>query len=352
MPGLIISAIADLCQGEIRANHGQLITGANTIDEAGPAEVGFVANEKAAAAAVHSRAGCLLVTGQFTADGPWSVVRVENPRAAFARLLPHLYPAPAMRSEFHPSAVIARSAKIGHQVFIGPFANIGEEAVIGDGCYIGSHASIGDRVVIGRGTYLHPRVVLYSGIKIGDRGLLHSGCVIGADGFGFAFEEGRYQKFPQVGTVVLGDDVEVGANTCIDRAALGITSVGNGTKLDNLVHIGHNCIVGEHVAIAAQCGLSGGVVVGDRAVFGGQVGVGDRVTIAEGAIIGAQAGILPGKYVPAGEPVWGTPARPLRQHLKTLAQVAKLPAYKQELRTLKDGLARLWSLRQGDTDAS
>ena len=352
MPGLTISAIADLCQGEIRASRGQLITGANTIDEAGPGQVSFVANEKAAAAAVHSRAGCLLVTGQFTADGPWSLVRVEDPRAAFAKLLSHLYPPAAIRSEYHPTAVIASSAKIGQQVFIGPFAIVGEDAVIGDGCYIGSHTSIGDRVVIGRETYLHPRVVLYSGVQIGARGVLHSGCVIGADGFGFAFEKGRYQKFPQVGTVVLGDDVEVGANTCVDRAALGITSVGNGTKLDNLVHIGHNCKVGEHVAIAAQCGLSGGVVVGDRAVFGGQVGVSDRVTIAEGAIIGAQAGILPGKYVPAGEPFWGTPARPLRQHLKGLAQVAKLPAYKKELQTLKDGLALLWSLRHGNTGES
>ena len=341
MSALTISGIASLCQGEIRSDRGQSIVSANTVDYAGRQEVSFVATEKAAAAAIHSHAGCLLVSDRFSADGPWSLVVVENPRAAFARILSHLYPSRAVTASRHPTALVASSAKLGDNVSIGAFAVVGEETVIGDSCFIGSHVSVGDRVHIGPGTFIHPHAVLYSDVQVGARGVLHSGCVIGADGFGFALESGSYRKFPQVGKVVLGDDVEVGANSCIDRAALGITSIGNGTKLDNLVHIGHNCKVGDHVVIAAQTGLSGGVTVGDYAIIGGQVGVGDRATIAAGAVIGAQGGILPGKRVAAGEPVWGTPARPLRQHLKGLAHVAKLSSYQQQLQSMKEELARL-----------
>ena len=151
---------------------------------------------------------------------------------------------------------------------------------------------------------------------MGHRAVLHTGCVIGADGFGFVFEGGRYEKFPQVGTVEWGDDVEVGANSCVDRGALGATRIGEGTKLDNLVHIGHNCRIGRHVVIAAQTGLSGGVEVGDYAVIGGQVGIGDKARIEPGAVLGSGCGVLTSKIVRAGEPVWGTPARPLKQYLE------------------------------------
>jgi UDP-3-O-[3-hydroxymyristoyl] glucosamine N-acyltransferase len=154
--------------------------------------------------------------------------------------------------------------------------------------------------------------------------VIHSGAVIGADGFGFELMGDRYRKVPQVGTVEIGDDVEIGANSCIDRATLGTTHIGDGTKLDNMVHIAHNCRIGKHVVIAAQTGLAGGVSIGDYAVVGGQVGIGDKARIEAGAIIGSGAGILTSKIVRAGEPVWGTPARPLRQYLLQLAAVARL----------------------------
>jgi UDP-3-O-[3-hydroxymyristoyl] glucosamine N-acyltransferase len=158
---------------------------------------------------------------------------------------------------------------------------------------------------------------------------------VGADGFGFAFSNGRYEKFPQIGTVEIGDDVELGANTCIDRAALGVTRIGEGTKIDNLAHIAHNCTIGKHVVIAAQTGLSGGVTVGDYAVIGGQVGVGDKATIEPRSVVGSGAGILTSKIVRAGEPVWGTPARPLREHLKQLAAIGRLPETLREWKELR-----------------
>jgi UDP-3-O-[3-hydroxymyristoyl] glucosamine N-acyltransferase len=165
--------------------------------------------------------------------------------------------------------------------------------------------------------------------------------VLGADGFGFVFAERRYHKFPQVGRVVIGDDVEIGANSCVDRAALGVTSIGDGTKLDNMVHIGHNCRIGKHVVIAAQTGLSGGVVVEDYAVIGGQVGIGDKARIESGAVLGSGCGILTSKIVRGGQTVWGTPARPLREHLQQLANLARLPELRKHVEELRKRLEAL-----------
>src|SRR5262249_36222161 len=167
-------------------------------------------------------------------------------------------------------------------------------------------------------------VSIYRDVTIGDDVVLHSGCVIGADGFGFVFHNGAYEKFPQVGRVEIGNRVEIGANCCIDRAALGVTSIGDGTKLDNMVHVGHNCKIGRHVVVAAQTGFSGGVTVGDYAVIGGQVGIGDKARIESRAILGSGSGVLTSKIVHAGEVMWGTPARPLKEHLKQLAALARL----------------------------
>ncbi|MCX6636915.1 MAG: UDP-3-O-(3-hydroxymyristoyl)glucosamine N-acyltransferase, partial [Acidobacteria bacterium] len=173
------------------------------------------------------------------------------------------------------------------------------------------------------------------------RAILHSGCVIGADGFGFVLAGGRYEKFPQVGRVVIGDDVEIGANSCVDRAALGVTWIGDGVKLDNLVHVAHNCRIGRHVVVAAQTGFSGGVVVEDYAVIGGQVGVGDKARIETGAIIGSGSGILSSKVVHGGQVLWGTPARPLKEHLEQLANLARLPELRREFAELKRRIERI-----------
>jgi UDP-3-O-[3-hydroxymyristoyl] glucosamine N-acyltransferase len=197
-------------------------------------------------------------------------------------------------------------------------------------------------VRIGAGSVLHANVTIYAGVEIGARAVIHSGAVLGADGFGMVFAQGRYTKFPQIGRVVIGDDVEIGAHSAVDRAALGVTSIGDGSKLDNLVHIGHNCRIGRHVVIVAQTGLAGGCVIEDYAVIGGQVGMGENVTVKSGARVGSGAGILNSKILKGGgEAYWGTPARPLKEYLETLANVARLPQLRREVEELSRRLAEL-----------
>ena len=184
--------------------------------------------------------------------------------------------------------------------------------------------------MIGAHSILHPRVTLYSEVTLGQRNVIHSGAVLGADGFGFVFTNGAYEKFPQIGRVELGNDVEIGANACIDRAALGVTSIGDGTKLDNMVHIAHNCRIGRNVVIAAQTGISGGVIVEDYAVIGGQVGIGDKAIIQSKAVLGSGSGVLTSKIVKGGQVMWGTPARPLKEYLESLATLSKLSKKKRQ----------------------
>ena len=299
--GELASILEKACEGD----GGCELTGAAPLESAGANDLAFVANAKAAEQGRASPAGCLIVYPDFEATGR-TLIRDAVPRRFFARALTFLYPSTVVPG-IHPTAII------------GEGSHIGEGSSIGPGCVLGRNVSIGE------GSLLHPRVTIYARARIGRRAILHSGCVIGADGFGFApDEQGRWAKFPQVGTVEIGDDVEIGANSCIDRAALGVTRIGDGCKLDNLVHIGHNCDIGRHVVIAAQTGLSGSVTVGDFAIIGGQVGIGDKARIESRAVLGSGCGVLTSKIVRAGEPVWGTPARPLRKYLGQLAAMSRL----------------------------
>jgi UDP-3-O-[3-hydroxymyristoyl] glucosamine N-acyltransferase len=334
MPALTVAEIAQACDGVARGDLERIIRGASALEAAGPGEISFVANEKAQAMMSKSRAGCLVVGPAFAAAGSWSTIQVADPRRAFARVLTLLYPPRERKAFIHPTAVIASSARVAADCFIGPYTVIGEESEIAGGCWLAAHVCVGERVSIGAQTRIHAHVTLYDGVRIGARVILHAGCVVGADGFGFALNEDHYEKFPQVGAVQIEDDVEIGANSCVDRAALGVTRIGKGSKLDNMVHIAHNCTVGEHVVIAAQSGFAGGVTIDDYAVVGGQVGAGEKAAIAARAIVGSGAGILSFQKIAAGEPVWGVPARPLRQHLKGLANVNRIPALKSELREL------------------
>ena len=294
------------------------------LDSAGSGELAFANSRRALREAQSSAAGCLLVPLDFENPGGRTVIRCPDPRAACARVIPWLHPIPRPPRGIHPAALV------------------GDDCVIAEDASIGPLCVIGDVVRIGSGTVLYPGVHVYPGVEIGERCIIHSGTVIGADGFGFVFENGRYEKFPQVGRVVIGNDVEIGANSTIDRAALGVTSIGDGTKLDNLVHIAHNCRIGRHVVIAAQTGLAGGTVIEDYAVIGGQVGMGDNVTVKSGAVIGSGAGILSSKVVRGGGEVWwGTPARPLKEYLETLANLARLPQMRRELEELRRRLAEL-----------
>ncbi len=314
------------------------ITGAAPLDSAGPREIAFVGNSRAAALAASSRAGCLLVTDAFPAGR--TLIRVADPRASFATVLRFLYPPQAVIPGIHPTAVIASDADIAPSAAIGPHAAIGAGAHIGERSSIAAGCVIGAGARIGADCVLHPHVTIYDSVTIGDRAVLHSGCVLGADGFGFVRGSNGYQKFPQVGRVEIGDDVEIGANSCVDRAALGVTRISDGVKLDNMVHIAHNCTIGRHVVIAAQTGLSGGVVVEDYAVIGGQVGIGDKARIEAGAVLGSGCGILTSKIVRKGQVVWGTPARPLKEHLEQLANLARLPKLRREIAELEKRLQR------------
>jgi UDP-3-O-[3-hydroxymyristoyl] glucosamine N-acyltransferase len=270
-----------------------------------------------------------------------TLIRASQPRIAFARAVSQLHPAKPVAAGIHPTAVVAADAEIGPGVAIGAMSVIGSGARIGAGSSIGAGCSIGQRVSLGEGCLLHANVTLYDDVDIGARVILHSGCVIGADGFGFVLEDGRYQKFPQIGRVQLDADVEIGANSCVDRAALGVTWIGEGTKLDNMVHVGHNCRVGRHVVIVAQTGLSGGVVVEDYAVIGGQVGIADKVRIETRAVLGAQCGVPTSKIIRAGQVVWGTPARPIKEYLESLANLSRLPEMRKELSDLKQRVKKL-----------
>jgi UDP-3-O-[3-hydroxymyristoyl] glucosamine N-acyltransferase len=306
------------------------ITAAAALESAGPGEIAFVGSRKATEQAAQSRAGCLLVGKEFPAGR--TLIRVSDPRASLATVIGLLYPPLPITPGIHPTAVIAPDAEIASTAAIGAHSNIGSRARIGHRTSLGSGCDIGADVRIGADCRLHSHVTIYDNVSIGDRALLHSGCVLGADGFGFVRTSNGYEKFPQIGRVEIGNDVEIGANSCIDRAALGVTRIGNGVKLDNLVHIGHNCVIGNNVVIAAQTGLSGGVVVEDYAVIGGQVGIGDKARIETGAVLGSGCGILTSKIVRKGQVVWGTPARPLKEYLQQLANLARLPRLRQELR--------------------
>ncbi|MEX2262612.1 MAG: UDP-3-O-(3-hydroxymyristoyl)glucosamine N-acyltransferase [Bryobacteraceae bacterium] len=317
------------------------LSGVAPLETAGPADLSFVGNRKAAAEAGASRAACLIVPLDFPAASSRTLIRAEAPRTAFARAVSRLRPAIAPVPGIHPSAVVAPDADLGVNVSIGPHVSIGAGSRIGAGTCIGAGCALGRNVRIGEHGLLHPRVAIYDDVTIGSHAVLHAGCIIGADGFGFAMEGDRYFKFPQVGTVEIGDHVEIGANSCVDRAALGVTTVGEGTKLDNMVHVGHNCRIGRHVVIAAQTGFSGGVVVEDYAVIGGQVGIGDKARIESRAVLGSGCGVLTSKIVRGGQVVWGTPARPLKEHLTQLASLARLPEMRRALDDVKRRLADL-----------
>jgi UDP-3-O-[3-hydroxymyristoyl] glucosamine N-acyltransferase len=315
------------------------LTGVQSLDMAGAEDLSFVSSSKALQQAEESAAGCLIVPLEFPAGR--TVIRAGAPRTAFARAVSRLVPPPSHRPGIHPTAAVSPDAEVGEGVEIGPYVSIAEGSRIEPYCTIGPGCSIGRRVQIGHDSVLHAHVTIYDDIDIGSNAVLHAGCVIGADGFGFALDGDRYQKFPQIGRVEIGDFVEIGANSCIDRAALGTTHIGEGTKLDNMVHVGHNCRIGKHVVVAAQTGFSGGVVVDDYAVIGGQVGIGDKARIESRAVLGSGCGILTSKIVRAGQVVWGTPARPLKQHLEQLANLARLPELRQEIADLKRRLSAL-----------
>ncbi len=284
--------------------------------------------------ATASAAKCVVIEPGLSLPGK-ILLRAANPKLAFARAAEWLIPAAPIATGIHPTAVIAPSAQIAPGVAVGPYAVIEEDVHVGAGTEIGPYCFLGRGSRIGVDCRLYPRVTLYAGARLANRVILHSGAVIGADGFGYVAEGGKRKKFPQVGSVEIHDDVEIGANATIDRGSLDRTEIGPGTKLDNMVHVAHNVTIGENTVIAAQTGISGSSIIGKNVAIGGQVGIADHCEIEDNAIVGAQAGVPTGKTVRSGQMVWGTPARPIEKFKEIYAEYSRLPALAERVKKLE-----------------
>lgn len=331
--------IAELVGGELRGKEDIEIVSIAAIHQAEPGQMAFYDRDDNPPV---TKADCLLVSKAVEHDG--AVIIVKNPKLAFAQaariLTVNQRKYEGGRYIKDPTAIFADSAEV-LTVDVGKFVTVGENSLIAEGCQIGDGARIGNNVLIKKHTIIHQNCVIYDNVEIGDSCVIHAGTVIGADGFGYVRDEERgYIKFPQIGTVVIEDNVEIGASTCIDRGALGETRIGEGTKIDNLVQVGHNVNIGKRCVIAAQTGISGSVTIEDDCVIGGQVGFGDHVRVQRGAVIGSQAGILPGKIVRPGV-WWGTPIQPLDEYKRQNAHVKGLARLKAELKGLKEKIREL-----------
>lgn len=324
--------------GELAGDPETLIAGFNGLEYAQPGELTFAESEKYAAQVRQSQASAIVVPHAFPAIAGRTLLHVENPRLAFLRVIALFQSQARPAAGIHRQAVVAPDVELGEGVAIGECAVVRSRARIGRATVIESGVHIGEGVSIGERCYIGPNVVLMRGCQVGHRVIIHGGTVIGADGFGYVWAEGRYLKIPQLGTVVIEDDVELGANVCVDRATFGSTIIKQGTKIDNLVQIAHNDVIGEHVTISGQAGLAGSVKVGNRVIFGGQVGVADHITIGDDARLGAGSGVI--KDVRPGETVWWFPARPIKRVKEELAALGLLPEILKQLRRSKSQMRR------------
>jgi UDP-3-O-[3-hydroxymyristoyl] glucosamine N-acyltransferase len=325
----MLGTLADLqarVGGRIVGDGTVAIARVSAVDDATADALTFATDEKYYAAALASAAVAVLVDASVPLDATKAskpLLIVANARAALANFLATLKP-PRPRGPFrHPSAVVGEGATIGADVYLGANAYVGARAQIGRGSTIAPGAYVGDDVQIGEETWLHPHATVHEKCVIGSRVVLHSGSVIGSEGFGWAFLEGRLERIPQVGNVVLEDEVEIGANSCIDRAQTGSTFIGAGTKIDNLVQIGHNCRIGKHCAIAAQTGFAGSTSVGDFVKIAGQVGTRGHMHIGSRSTVAGQSGVW--GDVPDGAMISGNPARDHRETLRNEVMIRKLP---------------------------
>src|SRR5215470_3521939 len=331
--------LADAIGATLEGDAMMEVSGVAAPERAASRDLIYVDSAKHVERAACSGALCVVAADGLRLPGK-TVLRSAHPKLAFSKAATLIMDRAPIASGIHPTAAVAPLARVAGSASIGPYAVIGEDAHVGAGTQIGAHCVIGAGSWIGENCRIHPHVTLYHHVRIGHRVEIHSGAVIGADGFGYAFGEGKHWKFPQVGIVEISDDVEIGANTTIDRGSLEDTRISQGVKLDNLVHIGHNCQIGAHTVVAAQVGFSGSCIVGKNVVIGGQAGFGERCELEDGTVIGGQSGVLGGKVIRGGQTVWGTPARSLAKFKEQFAWHSRLPELAKRIKLLEAQIGR------------
>jgi UDP-3-O-[3-hydroxymyristoyl] glucosamine N-acyltransferase len=328
--------LAIMSGGELIGEPEQNITGAASLAEAIPGEVSFFGNPKYIGQLRKTRASAVFVPPDFSEQIAAAQIRVTNPAKAFEQVVMKLAPQPiAFAPGIHPTAIVDRSAKFGAKVSIQPYAVIEAGVTIGDETVIGASSYIGHDTIVGANCLVYPHVTIRERTRIGARVVVHSGAVIGADGFGFEPSAGRYEKVPQLGIVQIDDDVEIGANTTIDRARFGRTWIQEGAKIDNLVQVAHNVVIGKHTVIAAQAGIAGSVRIGSKVLIGGQAGIIGHIEIGDNTAIGAQTGVS--KNITSGA-WWNTPAEPLPKALEQMAWVRRLGKLFERVRAIEKKL--------------
>ena len=340
-PGVPLSRLAEITGGEIRGSGEGLISGINSLREAGPGEITFLVNPRYAPELKRTRASAVIV-GPQVPETSIPVLVTPNPYLAYARVAAFFAPPPDHPRGVSALAQVGEGCRLAPDAVVYPFVFIGNGVTLEEGVCLYPGVYLGDRVRIGAGSIVYPNVSVLSGTVIGARVIIHSGTVIGSDGYGFARDGERQVKIPQVGTVQIDDDCEIGANNTIDRAALGKTWIQSGVKTDNLVHIAHNVVVGENTLIIAQVGISGSAVIGRNVILAGQAGVAGHITVGDGVMVGGKSGVA--KSIPAGQIVSGNPTMPHPTYLRTRMLIQRLPEMQQQLRVLEDRIRNLEAL--------
>jgi UDP-3-O-[3-hydroxymyristoyl] glucosamine N-acyltransferase len=336
-----VAEVAARCGGHIVGDGELRLSGVRSLEAAGPGDLAFVADRRAGKKALASQAGAFLARSAEAFAGR-TVIEVADPALAVVAALELFHPRREARPGIHPTAIVAPGALVDASAEIGPYAVVGDGTRVGPRAILESHVVVGRRCVLGEDAWLHPHVVLYDGVTLGARVEVHSGVVLGADGFGYVPGPKGAVKVPQIGTVTVEDDVEIGANSCVDRAALETTRIGAGTKVDDLVMVGHNCVVGKNGFLCGQAGLAGSTTVGDGVMLGGQVGSAGHLTIGNGVKAEAQSGIA--SDVPDGEVIHGSPAFDYREHHRSFVEFRRLP----ETARLVRALAEKAGLKKGE----
>ena len=335
--GITLSELAEALGGELVGDGSLVVNNISDVSEAKENDLSFIPSKKMESSLLGTKAACAIVPIQIK-EAKLSLIKCKNPNLAFKKAVELIKPYEITHQKgIHKTASIGKDVKLGKDISIGSFTVIEDGVTIGDGTIIYAHSYIGQGSTIGENSVIYPNVTIYDKVNIGNRVIIHSGNIIGADGFGYERTEKGHEKIPQIGGVIIEDDVEIGASTTIDRAKISNTKIGRGTKIDNLVQIAHNFTIGENCIIVAQCGISGSVKIGNNVIMGGQVGIADHLEIGDNSMLAAQAAIM--KSVPPNSIMWGKPARPFKKAKAIYALFDKLPEIYERLKAVEEKLS-------------